>query len=275
MKSLKHKISGKSGVKRDSKAVSPAISAVIIAAATLVLVLVAGNYAYQVLERQRGASEFDAVKRSFMAFDDAVRDVSFDKLGIRSARFTVNYGIIEVIPADESRGLPLSVTINEYSGASYNGYTGYVRYNISINYVNLGAGYKAYLFGDNKTIISEVSKSSGAALIKQHYKWVSLTLYYRVKLLGTRVVPLEGYVVNYVDIFIIQLTAAKWTALLGDFDLAARNMDIITQTYGPYDAVDHCHVSANIGELSDTISVDLQPGKVVFNFIIAEVRVSG
>lgn len=275
MKSLKFKISYKAGGKKGNKAVSPAISSVIIAAATLVLVLVAGNYAYQVLERQRGASEFDAVKKSFITFDDAVRDVSFDKLGVRSARFTVNYGIMEVIPADESRGLPLSVTINEYSDASYNGYTGYVRYNLSIDYVNLGAGYKAYLFGDNKTVISEASKSSGTALIEQRYKWVSLTLYYRVKLLGTRVVPISGYIVNYVDIFIIKLTATRWTGLVGDFDLLARNIDIMTQTYGPYDAVDCCHVSVNIGELSDTISVDLEPGKVVFNFIIAEVRVSG
>ncbi|MEM2987839.1 MAG: hypothetical protein QXK26_02205, partial [Candidatus Bathyarchaeia archaeon] len=220
---MKFKISYKAGGKKGNKAVSPAISSVIIAAATLVLVLVAGNYAYQVLERQRGASEFDAVKKSFITFDDAVRDVSFDKLGVRSARFTVNYGIMEVIPADESRGLPLSVTINEYSDASYNGYTGYVRYNLSIDYVNLGAGYKAYLFGDNKTVISEASKSSGTALIEQRYKWVSLTLYYRVKLLGTRVVPISGYIVNYVDIFIIKLTATRWTGLVGDFDLLARN----------------------------------------------------
>ena len=47
---------------------------VIITAVTAILVLVSGNYAYQVLERQQGASEFDAVRKSFLAFED--RDMS-------------------------------------------------------------------------------------------------------------------------------------------------------------------------------------------------------
>ncbi len=44
-------------IRGNKKATSPAVSAVIITAVTVVLVLVAGTYAQQILERQRGNSE--------------------------------------------------------------------------------------------------------------------------------------------------------------------------------------------------------------------------
>jgi len=270
---LKLKPLKKVGLKKNSKAVSPAISMVIIAAVTIVLVLVAGNYAYQVLERQRGASEFDAVKKSFITFDDAIRDVAWEKSGVRSARFTVNYGVLEVIPANAQKGLPINVTVNEHPTAKYVNFTGYLRYNLSTYYITFGHGYKSYLFGDNKTIVSKSTENFGAALIEQQSRWVFLTLFYRVKVSRTAYVKVGEDYVNYVEILIIKLTSTRWSTFKGDLDLAARNKAIITQSYGPYNAGNNCTVSVRIGGLSDTASVDLDPGKVVFNFVIAEVYV--
>jgi len=272
---IKAKLSKTDGMKRSRRAVSPVISMVIITTVTIVLVLVASSYAYQVLEIQRGASEFDAVKKSFTTFDDAIWDVSFDKYGSRSARFTVNYGVLEVIPADVSNRLTISVVVNEYSDARYDDFTGFLRYNLSIRYVNFGNGYKTYLFGDNQTIITEATKSSGTAIIEQRSKWVTITLFYKVKSLGVRVVKVDGQIVNYVDIFIIKMTATRWSTFKGDFDLVARNKNIMTISHGPYDAGENCHVTVSIGGLSDTMYVTLEPGLVVFNFIVAEVQVGG
>ncbi|MEM3565549.1 MAG: hypothetical protein QXK18_01570 [Candidatus Bathyarchaeia archaeon] len=277
---MKHKFkpSRSSRLKKNKKAVSPAISMVIITAVTIVLVLVAGNYAYQVLERQRGASEFDAVKKSFITFDDAVKDVAWDRSGARSARFTVNYGILEIVPADATRGLPINVTVNEYPNAKYVNFTGYLRYNLSTYYVTFGGDYKSYLFGDNRTIISKSTESFGTALIEQRSSWVSLTLCYRVKVSRTSVVQVGNDIVNYVEILIIRITATRWFILKGDMDLAVKNKAITTISYGPYNAGDNCHVSVSIGELNNTIFVNLASGnsssnKVVFNFVIADVQV--
>jgi hypothetical protein len=249
---------------------------VIITAVTIVLVIVTGNYAYQVLDRQREASEFDAVKKSFITLDDAIRDVAWDKDGSRSARFTVKYGFLELIPGTDLKGLPLSVTIEEYPEASHSIYTGYIRYNISTNYFTLGNGYKSYLLGDSKTIVSKSAENFGAALIEQKSSWVSLTLCYRVRAMRTSVVQVGGETINYVEISIIKLNATKWSTYIGDLDLAARNMAITTQTYGPFNVAgdNTCTAVVSLGESTDSVDISLDVGKVVFNFVIAEVQLT-
>jgi hypothetical protein len=260
--------------KENRKAVSPAISTVIIIAATIVLVLVASSYAYQVLERQKGASEFDAIKKSFITFDDAIRDIAWDKGGARSTRFTANYGILEVIPANVQKGLPINVTIEEYPTVRYMNFTGYLRYNLSTYYITFGNGYRTHLFGDDKTLISKGTENFGTAIIEQQSKWVSLTLFYRVKVSRTAYVKVGTDYVNYIEILIIKITTTQWTPIKGDLDLAAKNNAIITQSYGPYNAGNKCTISVQIGGLKSTTSINLEPGKVVFNFIIAEVYIS-
>jgi hypothetical protein len=260
---------------RNRKAASPAISMVIITATTIVLVLVASSYAYQVLERQRGASEFETVKKSFATFDDAVRDVAWDREGIRSARFTVQHGFLELIPNDSAKGLNLTISIDGYP-ARYSTYIGYLRYNISTNYVTYGYPYKSYLWGDERTVASKSSESFGVALIEQKSSMVSLKLYYRVRVVRSSVVQVNNKIVNYVDILIIKITAAKWSTYIGDFDLKAENIGITTLSRGPYPLIQNsCDVSVMLGESSNSTSISLDyPGDVVFNFVVAEVSVS-
>ncbi|MBE0520382.1 hypothetical protein IBX35_05005, partial [Candidatus Bathyarchaeota archaeon] len=168
-------------LRKNKKAASPAISMVIITAVTIVLVLVAGSYAYQTLERQQGASEFETVKKSILVFDDAVRDVAWDLGGSRSARFTINYGGLEIMPNNAEKGLPLDVSVAEYPDARYSDYTGYIRYSISTNYITFGNGYESYILGDNRTVVSAGTENLGQALIKQESGQVIITLGYRVQ----------------------------------------------------------------------------------------------
>ncbi|MEM3551303.1 MAG: hypothetical protein QXN87_05830 [Candidatus Bathyarchaeia archaeon] len=266
---------------RKRKAASPAISMVIITATTIVLVLVASSYAYQVLERQRGASEFETVKKSFATFDDAVRDVAWDREGKRSARFTVKYGVLEIVPDNPEKGLPLTVQIQEYPEAQYSTFTGYIRYNISTNYVTFGYPYKSYLFGDEKTAINKTIESYGAALIEQKFSMVSLTLYYRVRVAGTSLVKVNDSYVNYVDIMIIKITAKNTLRCIDEFDLVATNKGITTRSFSSHNFTGStCNVMVNLGELTGSTSISLDhvmdpEGKkeVVFNFIVAEIEV--
>jgi len=257
---------------KNRKAASPAISMVIITAVTVVLVLVTGSYAYQVLERQRGASELETVKKSIIAFDDAVRDVAWDLNGVRSARFTVNYGHLELIPDP----LPLNVTVIDYPGVTRTYNTSYVRYSISTNYITFGDGYQSYISGNNKTVISAGTEGFGRALIKQESSLVNIFLNYRVSAARTSVVDVNGTLVNYVDILIIGINAAKWSMYTGDFDLVAKNMGITTESCGPYNVTaSTCIVSASLSGSSSSVNVDLVvPGIVVFNFVFADVQTS-
>lgn len=264
---------GKTAIERLRKtmAMSPAVSMVIITASTIVMVLIASTYAYQVLERQRGASEFDAVKKSFIAFDDAVRDVALDKRGSRSARFTVSYGTLKLVP----NALFLSINVDDYPDVNYNDAVGYVRYEIPTDYVNPGSGYKEYILGDNKTVVTSITEDLCCALIEQESESVHLTLYYRVRIMGSTTVQVSGSTVNYVEILVVKLTATRFSAFKEDFDLTAKNVGITTQSFGPY-AVDEdgsVTVTVTLGETTSSVDIDLNGEYVVFNLVIAQVSV--
>jgi len=214
---------------------SYAISAVIITVTTITLVLVASSYAYQILERQRGMSEFEVAEKSILAFDDVVRDVAWDLKGSRSVRFTVEYGHLELMP-DVGRGLPLVVNVTDYSNASYSSYTGYVKYSMSTKYVTFGNGYQSYILGNTETVATKGTESFGRALIEQESRWVNITLSYRVRAMKTSTVNVtqDGLQVpvSYVDILIIKMKIASWSTYIGDFDLTARSSNITTISYG-------------------------------------------
>jgi len=274
-------VKGKITVKkfiRARKAMSPAVSATIMVAATVVLVLVASNYAYQTLERQRGSAEFDAVKKSILTFDDAVRDVAWDIGGTRSVRFTVNYGHIKLVP----NALSININVTDYP-VNFGSYTtGYLKYNISTNYVTFDEGYEEYLLGNQSVVISKSTESYGKILVKQEGSWVNVILTYRVLVLKTCSVNVtigdQPTIVNYVDIYVIRLLMSERSTYVGDFDLKAKNIGIVTETSESYDVIDStCSILVTIGSYSETITVSLVGGtdaKVVFNLHVSNVQIS-
>jgi len=199
-----------------------------------------------------------------------VRDVAWDLGGSRSARFTVNYGQLQLIPAGM---LVVNASVGDEC-ISESVPIVFIRYSISNNYVNFGDKYKVYIFGNESHIVTSSVESSGRALIEQESGWVNITLGYRVRVMRTSVVEVGNDIVNYVDILIIKITALGLSTYIGDFDLAARNAGITTKSSGPYNTTGSCNVSVNIGGSSSSATINLEPGKVVFNFVIAEVQVT-
>jgi len=229
-------------------------------------------------------SEFEVAKKSILAFDDAARDVAWDLEGSRSVRFTVEYGNLELMPDDDVRGLPLVVNVTDYPSASYSSRTGYVKYSMSTKYVTFGNGYQSYILGDNKTVVTKGTESFGQALIKQESGWVNIPLKYRVRVMKTSTVNVtqggQQVPVSYVDILIIKMKIASWSSYVGDIDLIARSSDITTISYGGsegngYDVLgDQCNICVQLGNESDTATIPIDGQKVVFNFIVAEIKVS-
>jgi len=262
-------LSGK--FRTDDRAVSPAISMVIIVAVTTLLVLVTSSYAFQVLDRQRGASEFDAVKKAFSTFDDALRSIAWNLDGTRSARFTLSYGHLDLVP----NALPLMINVTGYS-VSYSTNTGYLQYSISSNYITFGLEYQTYIIGDNKSVVTASTDTFGQAMISQDNGLVNIRLEYRVRALRTSVVNVSGTLVNYVDIMLIKTNATRTTLQTSEFDLIARNVGIFTDSRGPYTVINNqCTILVNLGGVTGSVTIDLTlPGNVVFNFVVANVQVS-
>lgn len=262
-----------------NKAVSYAISAVIITAVTITLILVASVYAYQVLEQQRGASEFEVAKKSILAFNDALENVAWRPKSSRSVRFTVEYGSLELIP--NYAALNVSVTLGGYPEIMLNSTSvALMSYLIKTSYVNYGEGYKSYILGDNLLLVGGSTESFGRAVIEQQSGLINITLSYRVRAMRTSVINVtEGgqqVPVNYVDIWIIKAVVGSWSSYLHDFDLKAKSLGVTTTTFGPYtvgESVANCTVRAKLGGAMSSAVIPLVQGKVVFNVIVAEVSV--
>jgi hypothetical protein len=261
----------------NTRATSYAISAVIITATTIVLVLVASSYAYQILDQQRGASEFDIAQKSMLSFDDALRDIAWSIKGSRSARFTVDYGQLMLFPNDEANGLSLNVTVMEYPAINYSTHTGFVKYAIPTRYVTYGDdNYSSYILGDSRTIVSEGTETQGCLLIKQDSDYVTQTLSYRVKAMETSSITVDDQKVSYVDVWIIILKMDKQTFVTGDLDLIARASTLTTEPEIWNTPGSTCNIRVQLGDniSYQKINLNNNPDSVVFNFIISEVQVS-
>jgi len=280
---MQHRKKNLKFLKRSKKAVSPAISMVIITATTIVLILVTQNYAYQVLRRQEGSSEFSAVKRSFITFDDALRDASVHQYGTRSVRFTITYGELILFPNDATYGLNLRVNVTDYENVSYSTRTGYVKYSISTDYITFTEGYQSYLFGNNSTLTTGSSQSYSRALITQDSSNVNIILTYGVKAMKTTTVNVvigeQPATVSYIEIFITKIIISSYTSIVGDFDLKAKST-ITTISYGGLDDYGYevtnnqCNISVQLGNDSTSATIPITSDRVVFNFVIAEIQVS-
>ena len=254
--------------------VSYAISAVIMTATTITLVIVASTYAYQILEQQRGTSEFGIAKKAILAFDDALENTAWKPQSSRSTRFTVKYGKLELVP----NALLLNVTAQVGgNSSSYDVMTGLIRYSTKTDYVSFGNNYEEYILGDNRTIVPRGTESFGQAVIKQQSKWVNITLSYRVCAMKTSVTQVGGQDVTYVDIWIIKVNILNWSNHIGDFDLKAKCISVTTPLSALFNVTEPgiANISAKLGnESSDPLQISLVQGVAVFNFVVADVKVS-
>jgi len=256
----------------DKQGVSHAVSAVIVTTTIIALVLAASTYAYQVLEQHRATAEFECAKESILAFNDALENVAWKPQAARSTRFTIEYGDLQLKP--NATSLIVNATVDGVTETLYNNSTGVVQYYIKNKYVNFGEGYESYILGNASTLVVGNTESYGRALIKQSSGWVSITLNYRVRAMRTSVIQVNGQT-NYVDIWIIKVIVGQSSSYVHDFDLRVRCLDVKTTTYGPYPATGSCTISVQLGASTPTQNtIDLVPGTVVLNVIVAQVQVT-
>lgn len=251
----------------NKKAASPAISMVIITAATVTMVLIAGTVALQVLDGQQGSSEFDTVGKSLVTFDDALRDISWDRGGARSVHFAANYGHLALLSDEKS----FQITINEYPEFNEVISTGVIKYSIPTSYVSYGYGYKSYVLGNENMVVSSPTESYSQLVATQNSNSLDYTLSCRVRVIT------EGpsNIANYVDILVVRLNCAN-SSLVGNFDLVARNIGVTTTS--TQFAAGGSTATVNVtfdGEASEPVRVALDSNlPVVFNLMKAEVKVS-
>jgi hypothetical protein len=260
---------------------SYAVSAVVITASTVALVLVASTFAYQTLEQQRGTSEFNMAKNSLIAFDDALRDIAWGLKGSRNTRFAIDYGKLTLFPNNSENGLDLNIDV-EIDGnnfATYSDTTGYVAYSVPQKYLTFSVIEPYYILGDEQLIVTQGTTDLGRLLVSQESGWVNAVLSYRVRAMETSTITLsDETTLSYVNILIVKMKISDYSENFGELDLTAKTSDLETISY-EYDSSvveKQCSITAQLGDQLSEISIELNPNcdKVVLNFIISEMEVS-
>jgi hypothetical protein len=258
-------------LRKNKKAASPAVSAVIITAATVVLVIVSSLYALQVLTRQEAQAEFETAQNSILAFDDALRDIAWDRDGSRSVRFTTKYGSMLLIDGSKSFSISASNGSDTFSPSSFS--TSVIKYQMPNSYGISGSG-SSYILGDNRLVVDRLSDSFGQALLVYESEQASITLNYRVRISESGAIDVNGKTVNYVDIFVISLTSNSSIISNSDFNLVCKNVGLNTISSDEYAISGPISIIVSDGLASDSVTLNLTGDSVVFNLIEAEVRVS-
>jgi hypothetical protein len=253
----------------------------IMTAVTVALVLAAFVYAYQTLNQQRGVSEWEIARKSILAYNDALENVAWKPGATRSTRFTAQYGYLQLIP--DANTITIGATVNgvaqALSNASYPGITGAIKYWLSTDYVSFGPDYELYILGNSSSLISSSSDSYGRAVINQQPGMVSMTLDYRVRAMRTSVIDVGGVQTNYIDIWVIKLSMlvpSAWS-YVNEFDLQAKTLSVVTASHRFTGVTNQTSViSVQIGSTAaNQVPIELAvPGTVVYNVVVADVRVN-
>ncbi len=224
-------------------------------------------------------SEFEIAEKSIIAFNDALENVAWKFGGTRSTRFSVQYGYLQLIPNKNNISVSAIVDgiFKPLSNSTFPGSTGIISYWLSTDYVTFEPNYESYVLGNSSSVISESAETLGRSAIRQQTGWVTITLDYRVRVMRTAVIEVNGVDTNYVDIWVIKLlmtTPNAWS-YIHDFDLQAYCQNVRTASYRfDVSKPNQTAVSVQIGSASpQQVPITLVPGQVVFNVLVAEVQV--
>jgi hypothetical protein len=125
-------------LRKDRKAVSPAISTVIMIAAVMVLIFVAMSYASTILDTRLAENEFSANKQFMATTGLQIDDVAWTVGRTQTITYSSRFGHVKYQP------LSLTYSVGFLSGSDWTNFsftTGMIMYNMPINQHNLGNNY--------------------------------------------------------------------------------------------------------------------------------------
>jgi hypothetical protein len=145
-------------LRKDNRAVSPAISTVIMTAALVVLVLVTVSYENNYLRVNLAGNEFSANKQFMQATGLQIDDAAWTIGRTQTIDYVTRYGQVTFVPN------ALSYTFEVNTGSSWqtvlNCTTGMILFNLPVTSYNLGKNYFAVIFPTNNGSILQWGSSA-------------------------------------------------------------------------------------------------------------------
>ena len=142
----------------NKKAASPAISTIIMTAATIVLVLVAMGYSNDFLGKRMAENEFSANRQFMLTTGLQIDDIAWTIGRTQTVRYTSSYGSMTF------ESLALNYTFEVYDGSNFipvtfEGVTGIttgmIMFNMPVSMYTLGNNYFERLISTNTSFIQQ------------------------------------------------------------------------------------------------------------------------
>jgi hypothetical protein len=151
---LRFKISLYNELRRNKKAVSPAISTVILTGAIVVLLLVTIVFANNFLNARMAGNEFSAMKQFMQNVGLQIDDVAWIPENARTIRYASKFGQVNFEPSV----LNYSVYVN---GTNFlaNFTTGIILFNMPISHYSLGNGYYECIYPSSRAFLNNGSSA--------------------------------------------------------------------------------------------------------------------
>lgn len=146
------------GWRRDRKAVSPAISTVILTGAIVVLLLVTIVFANNFLSARMTENEFSAMKQFMQTVALQIDDVAWIPGRVQTIRYASKYGHVKF----ESDTLTYSVYLDDGTGYKFfvNFTTGILLFNVPISSYTIGNNYYERIFPPSGSFLQKGTSAS-------------------------------------------------------------------------------------------------------------------
>lgn len=136
-------------LRRDKRAISPAISTTILTSAVIVMLLVTTTFANNYLSQRIAENEFSAMKQFMQTIGLQLDDVSWTIGRTQTVRYASTYGQVNF----ESAALNYTVYRNDVPVASFS--AGMLLFNMPTSKFNLGNGYSALIFPPSRSFLQQ------------------------------------------------------------------------------------------------------------------------
>jgi hypothetical protein len=136
-------------LRRDKRAISPAISTTILTSAVIVMLLVTTTFANNYLSQRIAENEFSAMKQFMQTIGLQLDDVSWTIGRTQTVRYASTYGQVNF----ESAALNYTVYVNDVPVASFS--AGMLLFNMPTSKFNLGNGYSALIFPPSRSFLQQ------------------------------------------------------------------------------------------------------------------------
>ena len=136
-------------LRRDKRAISPAISTTILTSAVIVMLLVTTTFANNYLSQRIAENEFNAMKQFMQTIGLQLDDVSWTIGRTQTVRYASTYGQVNF----ESAALNYTVSVNDVPVASFS--AGMLLFNMPTSKFNLGNGYSALIFPPTRSFLQQ------------------------------------------------------------------------------------------------------------------------